>query len=419
MHDSVDYWIARTARADEVLADTARIVALCDETFARDPHMVELAAHPPVLSANDTAELIRTISKRYEAPLYHRDSGQPLSDTDYAHYESSLNLHALTDSVTVRFALVLRRADMRAWPTDDFVYKTPETIELDRFQENGLFPAEVVAVLHESADGLWYFVRSYNYAAWVRKDRVVTGDRDEIFRYRDASPFVVITGGKVELAGSRNAGDAASVQLDMGVRLPLATAVEPGRDAGYPVRLPVRGRDGELTFRTALIESSQDVHVGYLPYTRKQILLQTFKFLGERYGWGHSYNARDCTGLVIEVFRCFGIVMPRNSGQQGSSPVGNFVRFAAGTAAAEKLQAMASAEVGDLVYSSGHVMLYVGTADDEPYVIHDMSGSGFPRVRGEAPRYVVRGVAVTPLTQVRSSPDTLYFEQVYAIKRLR
>ena len=23
--------------------------------------------------------------------------------------------------------------------------------------------------------------------------------------------------------------------------------------------------------------------------------------LGERYGWGHSYNARDCTGFIMEI----------------------------------------------------------------------------------------------------------------------
>ncbi|MGB5344833.1 MAG: NlpC/P60 family protein, partial [Woeseia sp.] len=263
------------------------------------------------------------------------------------------------------------------------------------------------------------FVQSYNYGAWVLQDRIVIGDRDEILRFRDATPFVVVTGGKVMTTQSHSAGSAAGLQLDMGVRLPLLNAAAAGREAGFEVRLPVRDAAGQLDFRPANIAGDQDVRTGYLPYTRANILRQIFKFQGERYGWGHSFNARDCTGLVIEVYRCFGIVMPRNSGQQGHSPVGITVHFTADADAGEKLRALAQAEAGDLVYSSGHVMLFVGSIDGEPYVIHDMSGSGFPREAGEAPPGIPRGVAVTSLTEVRAAPDVRYFEQVYAIKRLR
>lgn len=419
MHDSVNFWIRRTAQPDELLADAARIRALCEDTCGRDPHVVELATFPERLSAQDINDRVRAMSKPYSEPLYHRDRGELLGAADYARYEKNLNLANLPDTTPVRFALVVRRADMRTWPTTDVVYKTPETIELDRFQENGLFPGDVLAVLHESGDGMWYFVQSYNYGAWVQQDRVVIGDRDEILRYRDATPFVVVTGGKVMTAQDHDAGSAAGLQLDMGVRLPLLNAAAAGREAGFEVRLPVRGAAGQLDFRSATIAGDQDVRIGYLPYTRANILRQIFKFLGERYGWGHSFNARDCTGLVIEVYRCFGIVMPRNSGQQGHSPIGSTVRFAADASAQEKLQALARAEAGDLVYSSGHVMMYVGSIDGEPYVIHDMSGSGFPREGGEAPRGIPRGVAVTSLTEVRAAPDVRYFEQVYAIRRLR
>ncbi|MGB5344966.1 MAG: SH3 domain-containing protein, partial [Woeseia sp.] len=303
MHDSVDFWIQQTAQADELLADAARIRALCDDTFARDPHMVELATFPQGLSAADINDRVRAMSKPYPDPLYHRDSGELLSDADYARYENNLNLADLPESIVVQFALVVRRADMRTWPTADVVYKTPETIELDRFQENGLFPGDVLAVLHESADGLWYFVQSYNYGAWVLQDRIVVGDRDEILRYRDTAPFVVVTGDKVMTERSRSAGSAAGLQLDMGVRLPLLNAAATGREAGFEVRLPVRDATGQLDFRSATIAGDQDVRTGYLPYTRANILRQIFKFQGERYGWGHSFNARDCTGLVIEVYR--------------------------------------------------------------------------------------------------------------------
>ena len=157
---------------------------------------------------------------------------------------------------------------------------------------------------------------------------------------------------------------------------------------------------------------------GYLPPSRENAIRQAFKFLGERYGWGHSYNARDCTGLVLEVYRSLGIVLPRNSSQQGSSPIGVTHRFADDADAAERMRVLRHCAAGDLLYSPGHVMMFLGFDGDEPWVIHDMSGSGWVDEKGEPVDGVMNGVAATPLTTTRVTPEETYFEQIYAIKRI-
>ena len=425
MHLSAEHWVDKAERPDEVLTDEPGILALADETFASEPNMVDLAAYAEELPAVDVKSIIISISKRYETDLFYRDGGE-VEDSDYERYQARLNLDALPDIVNVRFGMVLQRADMRTWPTVDMVFKSQETFDLDRFQENGLFPADMVAILHESRDGEWYFVQSFNYAAWVRQDKIAIGQRAEILDYRDAEHFLVITGSKATTNFNPRVAALSELQLDMGIRLPLADLTDasynvdgqnPG--ASYAVRLPVREDHGELGFRTALIARSQDVRQGYLPFTRRNIVAQAFKFLGERYGWGHSYNARDCTGLIAEVYKTFGILLPRNSGQQGSSPIGESTEFKTEISDEEKLAAIVSADVGDLLYSTGHVMLYLGTEDGMPYVIHDLSGFGWAGVDGEVTEGALNGVSVTPLVPLHSSRDTTYFEEIYAIKQIR
>ena len=88
----------------------------------------------------------------------------------------------------------------------------------------------------------------------------------------------------------------------------------------HVVELPMRAADGSLHFTPALLPRTADVAADYLPLTRANLLRQSFKFLGERYGWGHSYNARDCSGFVSEVYRSFGVQLPRNTRDQGVSP---------------------------------------------------------------------------------------------------
>jgi len=425
MHLSAGYWTDKADNPDEILKEQDEIDAFNRQGFIDDPNMVDLEHYPETLPAAEVKRIIQSISKPYSKDLYYRDGGDVETD-DYERYTARLNLDVLTNVVDIRLGMVLQRANMRTWPTMDVVYKSKETIDLDRFQENGLFPADVVAVLHESADGHWYFVQSFNYAAWVPKDKVALGGRADIFEFKHSLRYLIITGSKVSTNFNPNLPEISELQLDMGIRLPIADIDERSNNvdgqnpyASYAVRLPVAGENRELGFRTALIARSQDVSVGYLPYTRKNIVEQAFKFLGERYGWGHSYNARDCTGLVSEVYKTFGIYLPRNSGQQGQSPIGESTHFAPATGASEKLDILASADVGDLLYSKGHVMMYLGAEDDEPYVIHDLSGSGWAGEDGEFQEGVLNGVSVTPLTPLHSSPETTYFEEMYALKKIR
>ncbi len=425
VHLSADYWVNKATASDKILKNQDGIDALNDYAFAHDPNMVDLAGYPEQQSGEEVASIIQSISKPYDKDLFYRDGGK-LADADYERYTASLNLDDLRDTVPIRFGMVLLRADMRTWPTEDVVFKSQETFDLDRFQENGLFPANAVAVLHESKDGLWYFVQSFNYAAWVQKDKIVIGPRPKIVAYKNAARFLIVTGSKVTTNFNPHAPAISELQLDMGVRLPLADPDTLSDDvdgqnpyASYAVQLPVRNENGDLDFRTTLIARSQDVHIGYLPYTRRNIVQQAFKFLGERYGWGHSYNARDCTGLVSEVYKTVGIFLPRNSSQQGNSPIGENIRFSADDPTELKLKALTSVDVGDLLYSKGHVMLYLGTVDDQPFVIHDLSGSGWTDEDGNYQEGVLNGVSVTPLMPIHSSQESTYFDQMYSIKKIR
>ena len=77
------------------------------------------------------------------------------------------------------------------------------------------------------------------------------------------------------------------------------------------------------------------------------------------------------------------------------------------------------ARLGDLVWYPGHVMLYLGTVDGEPYVIHSLFGAGWSEEDGGFQEGVLNGVAVTPLRQIYMSPEATYFDQLYSIKQIR
>nr|WP_276515413.1 SH3 domain-containing protein [Pseudidiomarina sediminum] len=315
---------------------------------------------------------------------------------------------------------------MRTFPTLDKLYSEGLDTDIDRFQETGVFPGMPLAILHTSADGQWYLAQSYHYLAWVQAKDVAIGDREVVLNYTEKAPFAVVTEAKVHTNYTPSFPAASEVQLDMSTKLPLLSAAETGHNvhgqnpfASYTVELPIRNDDGSLDFTPALIPRHNDVTVGYLPYTEANIIDQAFKFLGERYGWGHDFNARDCTGFVLEVYRTMGIDMPRNSGQQAYGAYGDTILYDKDASNEEKLARLDAANVGDLIYVPGHVVIYLGKIDGEHYVIHDVHGMSYTDSNGDYYKGTLNGVSVTPLTTLGFGKNDTYLDRIYSIKSVR
>lgn len=435
-HLSPEYWAGLVVEHSgnilpEQILNEASIALLNASTFALNADMVVLEDLSPEIAYAELVSKISSISKASRDDRYYANA-QKVSEQDYAAYRANLaleTLHNPTQSKNIQWAMVVTRTSMRTFPTNDKIYKPDSGTDLDRFQETGLFPSDILAILHESKDGKWYLAQSYNYLAWVQKKHVALGSRDEIFAYEHSKDFVTVTGSKVSTTFIPGLPAISELQLDMGTTLPLISHAEHNNNvhgqnpyASYVVRLPTRTESGQLMFQSALLARSNDITVGHLPYTDKNLIRQSFKFLGERYGWGESYNGRDCTGFVVAVFKTFGLQLPRNSGDQGRSPAGINVRFPKNTKSDQhesKLAQINNMRIGDLIYIPGHVMMYVGMSAGQPYVIHDVVGLGYNDSNGDFYKGILNGVSITPLLPLRLSQSTSYIDRIYNIKSLR
>jgi len=422
-HLNADFWIK--PKMDKVLLSPEKITAFNAKNTAQDPTLYDLNAMADTLGRDDLIARMRTVSRISKSPRIYED-GTPVTTADFERYEAMLNLDAITDQNAVRFALVVRRAAMRSYPTHDLIFSEgAKDRDIERFQESALFPGDAVAVLHTSTDGQWALVQSYNYIAWVPKTAIAMGARDEVLGYVSTKNFLIVTGDKVFTVFNPDEPQVSEVQLDMGVRLALSRPKALANNLygqnpylSHMVLMPVRTHDGTLALKYALVQRKADVHVGYLPFTRANIIRQSFKFLGERYGWGHRFNGRDCTGFVAEVYKSFGIKLPRNSGDQGRSAIGINARYAKDAPLADKIDRLKHGQVGDLIYIPGHVLMLIGHDKGQPYVIHDVHGLGYLKDDGTLYKGTLNGVSITPMLPLRSSVDRSYLQSATTIKTL-
>jgi hypothetical protein len=300
---SPDFWIKRLAHADRVVLGAAAIAAQNDKLVRIDDSMHDLRALPATLGREQVTGWIEDLSSRPDEPLFDVD-GKPVPSATLDAMVANLALDAIAEQQPTRYGMVVRRAALRTFPTALRVFSEQGDTDIDRFQESALFPGTPVVVAHQSGDGDWLFVASPRYAAWIEKRFVAEGTKDAVFDHVDKAPYRIVTGAKVDTVFTREQPQLSELQLDMSTRVPLASMPANASVNGqhpytsHVLELPIRDSDGKLQFAPALLQKNTDTAPDYLPLTRANIIRQAFKFLGERYGWGQSYEARDSSGFV-------------------------------------------------------------------------------------------------------------------------
>jgi len=415
-----DFWVAKNEDPDREIMNASEIERFNRRNLRQCEILQDLRSFSRVIAGAKVREMIGRVSARPKSKRYL--SGVEVGEDYFAQLEKNLQVQAVPELVAVRYALTVKRTEMRAFPTHDRVFAEPDDIETDRFIETALYPVEPLVILHQSADQKWFLAQTYNYLAWVPADAVAIGNKADIFAYLDKPKFVVITGKGILTAFNPVNPDISELQLDMGTRVPLAVREEIPLDidgqhpaGNYVVKLPVRNSNGELAFKLGLIAHADDVRVGYLPLTRRNIIKQAFKFLGQRYGWGGMFNTRDCSAFIMDNFRSMGVLLPRNAGEQGKMSIGITHSFAETMSLEERCMIFDSLPATP-IYMNGHAMLYLGKHDGDYYIIHDFAGFRAPDESGEMKSAKTRCVFVTPLLKTFLSSGKKYIEGLYAAR---
>ncbi len=365
--NTAGFWIGRHAEADRLVMTLDEIGAfnayIKDKTRAvYDVPRFSSTRNGTTLQGSMRRMLAYVASKNY-VDARGRPAGESLGSL-----EAVMAIDAIPATVRVHWAYVVRPCDQRILPTEAPLYKSVTDTAIDRLQNNALDLATPVVVLHESADQAWFYIIAPYSDGWVRADCVALCPLEQMERYEACNSIVVAISARADLFGDPLLRDHVT-SMQMGTRLPLLQ--EMGEDR-VQVLVPTRSEGGWCVFDAAYISVSQ-VHHGYLPYTPRNAITQAFRLLNTPYGWGGMYGEQDCSRFIQEIFACFGILMPRNSSQQGKvgAPVATFGSTLDEDQRRKALVSSARGGVTTLQFP-GHIMLYLGDMGGEPYAIHDL-----------------------------------------------
>lgn len=137
-------------------------------------------------------------------------------------------------------------------------------------------------------------------------------------------------------------------------------------------------RMAEQNRKPEVRESTPVLVRSFLPYTERQMRLQMERMLEIPYSWGDErVDGMDCSSTVRAFYACFGLSLPRNTGELQSCGETLYAMNQAwyedltGMSVDKKKEIIAAMGIGAVLHVPGHVLIYAGEKEGEMQVFHN------------------------------------------------
>lgn len=398
------FWIARHPAPDSLIMDSAEIAEFNLQAINRgqcfaleyDSLLVQAPKMKQVIESN--------FLYAKEMGRYH-STGKTTTAAFWTELKSNMNIAEYT-ATKIRFAFPIRFSNQRLVPYQPALISKPGDTEFDYLQNSGADLGEATVIYHESKDGLWLFGSNTASAGWYLKTDLALLSHQQWLAYKDAAAFVICSSDKSDLWLDSSATEYHGF-IRMGNRLPLL-----GHSGSvYKVALP----SAEPAFAYV---SVRDAEPGYLPYTAREVYQQAFKLQNAPYGWGDLNGEYDCSGLIKQLFQCFGIYLPRNGAEQHVAAIELHSFSKENAISREAIIAEKAEPAASLLRLPGHIMLFLGSVDGKAYALHALWGVRHPLSKDTDAVIAVNKTVVSDLSLGEGSKRKSLLDRLSGISKV-
>lgn len=370
-------------------------------------------------AAFDASALSETLAADVIAQAPQKDTYVNGIKADVSAYYSSVSNSVMSTAwqgtTYPKYALAVEQTQIKAIPTVDYIgyseTDSDDEIILSSLRVNEPFLVKQCAIVNGA---VFYFGYSTNVSGWVLGDDLAFCDTKTEWTDMWKAPvgaddFLLITCDEFTLSESHYAPATSNLKLTMGTTLRLVPAKDIPRTIGmrgswnnYIVYIPTRDSNGRMLKQISLVSQGKNVHEGYLTLTSGNIIKLAYTYLGNTYGWGGMLDSVDCSAYLRNIYKCFGLEMPRNTNWQREVP-GTAIDLAS-MDDTTKTATISALIPGTPLFLPGHTMIYLGTVNGTCYVISAM-GSASDSV-GPLDVTVQNSVVITSLDVRRRNGNT-------------
>jgi len=262
-------------------------------------------------------------------------------------------------------AITIRRTDVKALPTRASFFRDPrktgEGFPFNYNQNSALHINVPLLISHFSKDKRWAFVQASYSFGWIQTKDLALVNRTFIKQFENGHYAMVIKD-NLRLYHNKNAISLVKV----GALFPYA------KDKKHYL-IASRDKKGRAHLEKIRTTNPKFIAKKPLAFTPKNVANLAKEFYGEPYGWGGSFECRDCSATTRDFLGPFGIFLRRNSSKQAKD--GTTVMLKGLSKEKKKRKIIQEAKpFKSLLYVPGHIVLYLGHYKDEPVVMHTYWG---------------------------------------------
>lgn len=417
-----EYWLNRIADTDRVLMNENMILQFNHKNVKEAGEQMKRYNLLEFGESIDREDLVSMISAMDlpDETLYC--GGRELEDSIRIEISDNRNLSGVPFNTPVRYGVCTRRSSIRMFPSYRNINEAPDDIDTDILQCSAILINEPVLVLLESSDRHFLFIRCSYYDGWVSTEAIAFCKERSMWidlfytPYKTMDDFIVVTANRICLPYHQEQPDISLLELTMGIRFAIDRSVKNIWN-NYVVRIPVRSQNGDLKMESASIPVSSGIHRGYISYTTSNVLKLAFQTLGETYGWGGSADTRDCSSLAMELYRCFGFQLPRDSWSfaylRGCVSYTDFRDMTI----KDREDLFRKLRPGAIIGWPGHTMLYIGHVEERFYVINYV-GHFSVRKQGAVPKRLKVNMCMVNDLNVERDNGLTWLETLQYVKSI-
>lgn len=281
-------------------------------------------------------------------------------------------------------AITLKNTNVRVLPTKEPMFYNPlkpgEGFPFDYNQNSLLKINTPLLISHLSKDKAWAFIESNIVSGWVSINKIAFVDELFINTFKTNNYYVAIKE-KFPI-------------YDPNFReyIKLAT-IFPKKNNNFIIAKQDLNKNAIIAF---IKLSNQEVKKIPIEFNSKNRIKISKALLNEPYGWGGLLNNRDCSSFTQDFFIPFGKFLSRNSKAQIKN--GKYINLS-NLSKSQKKQYIRKYAIpfSTLIYLKGHIMLYIGTKNNEPLVMHNIWSIRLKNKQGKEFRHIIGKTSITSL----------------------
>ncbi|MDA7816814.1 SH3 domain-containing protein [Sulfurimonas sp.] len=265
-------------------------------------------------------------------------------------------------------ALTLKETNIRAFPTIKPLLRDPslagEGFPFDYLQNSTVHANKPIFISHYSKDKKWAYAFTSFTSGWIKSDEFVYMGIKESELCKAAKQI------KITKEGVPIYDEYGTFMFYSKIGMMFSLISED--DKQFTVLTVSSSANSQPLYRKSTISKSVATDKT-LKLNNDNLSTIIHEVMKTNYGWGGIYGQRDCSSMLRDLFSPFGIWLPRNSYQQSKR---GLVISLEGMSSEEKIQTIKDKAIPfeTLLYKKGHIVLYVGTFEEDIVVFHNVWG---------------------------------------------